>query len=386
MTRELKVGALVVAALAALAVSIFLVGERNNLFVLKNAYFVHFANVSGLAAGNPVQLSGVTVGKVDRVVLPEAVDEKHLTVWISLDRHYADRIRADSVARIKTFGLLGDKYIEISSGSPESAIVSVDGEIRAAAPTDVDRLLTSGEDAVDNVVAISYSLRGILDRVEAGEGLLGELLMASDSGERVKASVLDTLANLAVVSDRLAKGQGTIGQLLADDKLAARLSGSMSRLETLLGQLEAGEGTLAALIGDPQMKAEVVETLGSLRSAVEGADRIVAEFHDNEGLLQRFLSDEAFAAEITGNLKELIENLNLVSGKLEAGDGTLGLMISDPELYQAMDDIVVGINESKLLRWLVRNRQKAGIEKRFDAEGGDLSTIPEPSDPTSNSQ
>ncbi|MCP4202929.1 MAG: MCE family protein [bacterium] len=382
MTREVKVGALVVVALAALAAGIFLVGERNNLFALKNGYFVHFKDVGGLAAGNPVQLSGVTVGRVERVVLPKAVDEKLLTVWISLDRDYADRIREDSVARIKTLGLLGDKYIEISSGSPESRIVAVDGEIKAAAPTDVDRLLTSGEDAVDNVVAISYSLRSILDRVEAGEGLLGELLIASETGERAKESVVDTLSNFEIISGRLARGQGTIGQLLADDKLAARLEGSMSRLETVLDQVETGEGTLAALIGDPEMKSEVIETLGSLRSAAEGADRIVTEFHDNEGLLQRFLSDETFANDVTRDLKELIENLNVVSEKLEKGEGALGQIINDPHLYQAMDDIVVGINESRLLRWLIRNRQKAGIEKRFDDAGGDLSADPsEPAAP-----
>ena len=210
MTREVKVGALVVAALAVLAAGIFLVGERNNLFVRKNEYFVLFENVGGLAAGNPVQLSGVTVGRVKRVVLPEAVDKKLLTVWISLDGHYGERIREDSVARIKTLGLLGDKYIEISSGSPDSRIVMIEGEIKAAAPTDVDRLLTSGEDAVDNVVAISYSLRGILDRVEAGEGLLGELLMASESGERIKKSMVETFSNFEVISNRMATGRGTL--------------------------------------------------------------------------------------------------------------------------------------------------------------------------------
>ena len=383
MTREVKVGALVIAALATLAAGIFLVGERNNLFARKSNYFVLFETVGGLAAGNPVQLSGVTVGKVERVVLPEAVDEKLLTVWISLDRHYAERIREDSVARIKTLGLLGDKYIEISSGSPDSRIVMIDGEIKASPPTDVDRLLTSGEDAVDNIVAISYSLRNILDRVNAGEGLLGELLMASESGERVKASVIETVSNFEIISDRIASGRGTLGHLLADDTLAIRLESSMSRLESLLGRIEDGEGTLGALIGDPAMKDEVTQTLSNLRSATEGADRIVAQFHDRQGLLQRFFNDEDFADEVTGNLKQLIENLNLVSEKLDRGDGALGQIINDPHLYQAMNDIVVGINESKLLRWLIRNRQKTGIERRFREQGGDTSAdTSEAVDPT----
>lgn len=381
MTREAKVGALIVAALAAFAISIFLVGERNNLFVPTNEYFIHFKNVGGLASGNPVQLSGVTVGKVERVVLPAAVDEELLTVWISLDGRYGERIREDSVARIKTLGLLGDKYIEVSSGSPTSTAVPVGGEIKAAAPTDVDQLLTSGEDAVDNVVAISYSLRSILDRVNAGEGLLGELLMASDTGEQVKKSVVDTLGNFEVISSRIASGQGTLGHLLADDALAVRAEGAIARLEGLLEQLETGDGALPALIGDPKMKAEVVETLSSLKSAAKGSDELVAQFQDNEGLLQKFLTDEAFAEEVASDLEQLLENLNQVSAKLARGDGAVAQMINDPQLYQAMNDIVVGINESKILRWLIRNRQKSGIEKRFEEAGGDSATLGESLDP-----
>lgn len=372
MTREVKVGTLIVVALGVLAAGIFLVGDQNNMFVLKNRYFIHFENVGGLATGSPVQLSGVTVGKVTAVVLPEAVDEKQLTVWISVNRRYADRVREDSLARIKTLGLLGDKYIEISSGSPESTMVAIEGEITAAAPTDVDRLLTSGEDAVDNVVAISYSLRSILGRIETGEGLLGEFLVESEAAERVKRSVIETVSNLESISGKLSRGEGTLGSLLSDRQLAERLESSMTRLETILVKVEAGDGTLGALVGDPELRDQVTETLASLRSAAEGTDRIVSEFHDNQGLLQRFLTDEAFADEVSRDLKELISNLNLVSGKLERGDGSVGQLINDPHLYQAMDDIVVGINESKLLRWLMRNRQKAGIEKRFDEAGGDL--------------
>ena len=84
MSSEVKVGAVVLAALAALATGIFLLGERSNLFALKSRYSVQFATVSGLEAGNPVQLNGVTVGRVEEVVLPQSIEEQQLTVWISL--------------------------------------------------------------------------------------------------------------------------------------------------------------------------------------------------------------------------------------------------------------------------------------------------------------
>jgi hypothetical protein len=41
-------------------------------------------------------------------------------------------------------------------------------------------------------------------------------------------------------------------------------------------------------------------------------------------------------------------------------------MISDPSVYESVNDILIGINESRLLRWLIRNRQGTGIQKRYD--------------------
>ena len=80
------------------------------------------------------------------------------------------------------------------------------------------------------------------------------------------------------------------------------------------------------------------------------------------------LNDEEMAGQILGDLQQMLENLNLVSEKLASGDGTLGRLIEDPEIYEALNDIVVGVDESKMLRWLIRNRQKSGIEVRYDAE------------------
>ncbi len=132
MSREIKVGVLVLAALVILMVGTFLIGEKSNLFVRKNRYFVRFESVSGLGTGSPVQLNGVNVGDVTEIVLPRDVTKTLLTVWVSVDRNYQGRIRRDSVAAIKTLGLLGDKYIEITSGSAASEVVPSGGQIFAA--------------------------------------------------------------------------------------------------------------------------------------------------------------------------------------------------------------------------------------------------------------
>ncbi len=52
------------------------------------------------------------------------------------------------------------------------------------------------------------------------------------------------------------------------------------------------------------------------------------------------------------------------------------MLISDPEIYEAMNDIIVGVDESSMLRWLVRNRQKKGIKKRYQTEQLELQELP----------
>ncbi len=368
MTREFKVGIVILTALAVFAGGVFLLGGRSNLFARKNRYSVRFEAVGGLAADSPVQLNGVTVGKVQKVVLPEHIEEKLLKVWVTVDRRFAERVREDSVARIKTLGLLGDKYIEVVSGSPDAAIIPSGGEIPAAAPTDVDRLIATGEDMVDNIVAISSSLRSILGRMEAGEGLLGDLLRESETGSRARDSILGTIESVRRISGKLERGEGSLGTLINDRTLADRIERLVVQFEAVSASLERGDGTLAALLHDPGLRQQVEESITGFSDAAREMSVFAADLREGTGLINKLLTDDEYADSVTQNLEALLENLEKISAKLERGDGTLGQMINDPALYQAMDDVVVGINESKFLRWLVRNRQKKGIKKRYKEE------------------
>jgi phospholipid/cholesterol/gamma-HCH transport system substrate-binding protein len=364
--REVRVGALLLAAILVLAVGIFFIGREGNLFVPKNRYFILFTSVGGLNAGNPVQLNGVSVGKVKRVILPREVDKKEIQVWIAIDRRYAERVRADSQGRIKTLGLLGDKFVEITSGSPESPITPNEGEIAAAPMTSVDQLMATGEDTMDNVVAISVSLKNILARMERGEGLLGQLTTNTQTGERFSESVAATMESIRRIADKVENGDGPLGRLLNDRALGDRLDTSLARFEAILDSVEGGDGLLPGLLKDPATKQNFDDVLANLKSASADLARFAKEVDSSQGLLQKMLTDEAYAQEVSEQLRQLIERLNLLSEKLTSGDGTAAKLINDPAIYQAVQDIVVGVDESKLLRWLIRNRQKAGIETRYD--------------------
>lgn len=365
---ELKVGLLVLVALAVLALGIFLIGEETQLFVRKHRYFTEFLNVSGLRAGNPVQLNGVDVGRVEEVILPEDMGESLIRVWISIDRRYADRVREDSQARIKTLGLLGDKFVEITSGTPAAAVIPSGGEIPAAPATSVDQLIATGEDTMENVVAISSSLRAILQRMERGEGLAGRL--TSEEGDELTNSIVETMKSIERVAQQIERSEGPLGRLINDDRLGEDLAGAVSGLEELVAEARGGDGLVPRLIRDPATADRFDSVLAELEGAATALRSFVSEVEGSNGLAQKLLTDETYAEAVSADLRQLVERLNAVAGKLESGDGTAAQLINDPAVYDALEDVIVGVNESRLLRWLIRNRQQKGIEKRVEDEFG----------------
>jgi phospholipid/cholesterol/gamma-HCH transport system substrate-binding protein len=376
--REVRVGLVILAALAVLATGIFLIGQKKNLFSSKNHYYVEFKSVSGLKPGNPVQLDGVDVGAVERVELPANPWRGMIRVWVRVESRYASRIRGPegaqatvpgqlpSLARIKTLGLLGDKFIDVTSGSPGYPVIPDGGAIPAAQPTNVDALIASGEDVMDNVVAISSSLNKILTRMERGEGLLGELTSDSESGRRLRDSLLGTSESLQRVANKIDTGQGPLPRLLNDRAMADQLAQSMDRLQGLLTRAESGEGLLPGLLNDPHAKAQFNDTLASLHKVAQDLQVFTADLEKSDALLPRLAKDEKYGREVTEQLRQTVQNLNEVSRKLDKGNGAAAKLINDPQIYDAVNDIIVGVNQSRILRWLIRNRQKKGIETRYD--------------------
>ena len=359
-----KVGLTVLGALVVLAGFILAIGDQSFLFRASNTYRIMFPNAAGLAEDNPVQLNGVTVGKVDRILLSERPETEMLEVRISVERRYANRLRRDSLARIKTLGLLGDKYVEITSGSPGAVVLNPGEEIPAALPTDVDDLIASGADVVDYVVSTAQSLSTILARMERGEGLLGELV-AEREDKRITDTVIRTLESVERLTKQVEAGEGVLGRLLTDEEMGDQLASSLDNIDETLTLLREGDGLAPALLHDAELKTRFESTMADTQIAAADLRAIAADLQGADGLLPRLLNDEELSESLTTEVELLLRRLNSTLEQVSEGDGTAAKLINDPAIYEALDDLVVGINESKFLRWLVRNRQKAGIKKRY---------------------
>jgi len=142
MSRTFWLGVFIVGTLLILAGGVFLIGNKEFLFSATFPLQAEFENVGGLSDGTDVRVGGIREGTVQRLVLPGAPDGR---VMVHMKMHAAARnlLRKDSVASIKTAGLLGDEYIEISFGSAQAPMLQPGDTLRSIKPIDVAELTAS---------------------------------------------------------------------------------------------------------------------------------------------------------------------------------------------------------------------------------------------------
>ena len=127
-----------------------------------------------------------------------------------------------------------------------------------------------------------------------------------------------------------------------------------------------GEGIVPALLSDPEGKKKVFAMVDAVKATADSLASFSKDLSEGKGAIPRLVHDEGFSKEFLGDLEKLSKHLANVAEKLDSTDGTAGRLIADPSVYEAINDVLVGVNESKFLRWLIRDRQKSGIEKRYN--------------------
>ncbi len=135
MSRAFRLGLFIVTTLLILATGVFLIGEKRFSFRRTYRLEAEFQNVAGLDNGADVRVGGIHLGTVKYISLPSGPSGK-LTVVMDMADSTKNIIRQDSVATIKTEGLLGDKYVEVSFGSEKAGAIESGETIKGETPVD----------------------------------------------------------------------------------------------------------------------------------------------------------------------------------------------------------------------------------------------------------
>lgn len=306
-STEIKVGFFVFIGILALLYLTFKLGEE--AFTPKDSYKLYavFENVSGLAKGAKIEMAGVNIGKVGNIELtPEGKAKVELLIYSKY------KVQEDAEAYVKTYGVLGDKFVELKPGfsknylKPESMIanahsaVSVDDLLANIGPTveGLKELLGTEEGRqnlkilVANIKEASESFKGIAAKIEKGQGSLGKLVTddslyvnLKETTEHLKAiarqiesgqgTLTQTVAHLEKVSKKLERGEGTLGKLINDESLYKELKQISTNLKDITARIERGEGTLGKLLKDDSLYVEAKKTLRSVNRAAKGIEEQV---------------------------------------------------------------------------------------------------------------
>lgn len=316
---ELKVGIFVFIGILAL---LFLTGRlAQEAFTPKDTYKLYavFDSVSGLIRGAKVEMAGVPIGKVGEISL---TSEGKAKVELLIYNKY--KIQEDATAVVRTFGVLGDKYIEIRPGRSQVYLPERGTLAKTESPIDLDQILA-------NIGPTVEGLKEVLGTQEGKENL--KILVAN---------IRDASDSFKKIAEKMEKGQGTLGKLITDDRLYKDLSEVSQSLKRIALQIERGEGTLGKLVKDESL-------YNNLKNTASNLEKVSKRLERGEGTLGKLINDDDLYGDLKAlskDLKNAAANLDKIVARIERGEGTLGKLLKDETLYTEVKKTMKSVNRA----------------------------------------
>ena len=203
---QLKVGVLVIVALAALTALVFLMaGSTGGLFTGKTTLRSYFENAAGLKNGAPVNLEGVTIGNVTQVKIEPSRKLTPVEVTMKIGNKYRQAVRTDSTSSLETIGVLGDTVVDINSKSATGAPVQNNAELKTNETPNLSDVIKSSQGTIEQLNTILAKVDHLADSLNSTKGSIGELINSPELYNRA----LTTLNELSRLVDTVSNGQGS---------------------------------------------------------------------------------------------------------------------------------------------------------------------------------
>ena len=283
--NELKVGVTLI-----VTIIVFVLGVRyfQNLPLFRGTYHLvsEFDDAGGLISGNLVRINGVGVGSVDAVFInPE-------TQRVRVEFHVANSIPVTegSKARIAGFEALGVVRLDVILGPVDAPVIPKGG-------------LVEGTVAADILGSLSEKAPSIMDGIDATLETLNSVL--GKAGSLISEPESDIRQTLVSVQQSAA---------MLDDFLSAE----RDRLSEILHNMESFTGDMDTFSSENADSLSAV--VGNLNQAMARLDRNLKSFES-----------------VSASLAEIMRKIN-------DGEGSLGLFVNDPGVYQKMDSVLSNLD------------------------------------------
>lgn len=336
---ELKVG---IFTLFGLLILIFIIISIGDFHIYQKGYKINilFNKVEGLEIASPIRLSGMEVGEVKEMLVDN--NKIRVVVWIKNNVP----IRADSKITINSLGIIGEKYIEITRGSPSARLLNNEDTIVGIDPVSVGSLL--------------YKAEGVILNLERATGRIEEMLQGSVKKIDIHKIVKTTLDILNNINTIIKENKQNIKKTFVDlDESSIALVRAAEIASISIKNIEKNVDTLIkdtdTLIKDNVGNIKIActkfkdtsillnEKVSNISVNLEKVTSSINQIIDkNEGslnvTLENYRKSSLEFVKIANSLKNIVD-------KIEKGQGLLGKISSDDKVAASLDDIIQNLNE-----------------------------------------
>jgi phospholipid/cholesterol/gamma-HCH transport system substrate-binding protein len=345
---ETVVGLFVLATLGLLFAVVALIGGRQKIFEERYEITGIFESVGGLQTGAEVHLAGISVGYVRAVGFSPS---NKVEVVMSISREQMNRIRGDSVASIRTAGLMGDRYVEITVGSDGKPVINSGGTIKTSEPFELNEVIEQVRPTLGNIENAARNISILTDQ------------LADPSGK-----VPTILENIKVLTTDAREGKGTFGALLTRDDIYVKTNSVLDTVQETADNLKV-------------VSEDARNASARLPGMMDGAEAAIDGFTE-------FSTQATEAAkgigEIVDSGKEVMDDAKAAAANLRAASEEVKEVA--PKVGRVLDSAEEGVGEARKVidaakrSWLIRGSFEPGKPGEPIALSGRDIAVPEVSE------
>jgi phospholipid/cholesterol/gamma-HCH transport system substrate-binding protein len=254
MSKELKVGAFVLASLLTFLGTLVYVDRLTGVRIPHRTYFT-FAG--GIDPGSQVRFGGMKVGSVTAV---RQARQDPTKIEVLFEIKGGVPVNADSVAMLTSLSPLGDKYLEISTGSNKARRLGPGEVIPSVEPVSLDDLARQASELIPTIQSTFQDVHKDIDHLTGNaNNVLGNLQAMTSPQNQRNFSLL-----LANARDLLDKESSRIDTVLRNfERASAQASGTLDQANRTLSDIQ----TAARTANDTFVTAN--RTIGDIRDPIK---------------------------------------------------------------------------------------------------------------------
>ena len=349
---KFRVGVMVIATLLLAGILVVLFSDAGSFMRGGYTIIIHFDEAPGVTEGTPVRKSGILIGRVTKVDFAEQGG-----VNVTVEINDGVQLRRSEVPQVSGSLLGGDVIIQFikrtraTSGTPPPATHDEGGQGSPdAAPP--EQRTGDGQPPPDQSAAASKAaVPSPSDTIQPGDYIQGTV---APSPVQVITNLQD---NLAVAVDSLSNAGSEVGKVAASinrmiegnedqinriivnaDKTLEAFQTALANVDDVIGNPEVRENLRRSIDELPQLLTDTRSAMNTVKTTVESVDRNLRNLEGFTGPLGD--RGEQLVDSVDQTLHRfdgLLDELSDFGKQLNSGEGSLGKIMRDPDLYQNLN-------------------------------------------------